>query len=75
MNRGDLGFGYDPIFVRMGSIRPLGNFPGDVKQKISHREHLRAIPFLRDNIANDDLGVWRLEFDTWNRFLVETNGA
>ena len=51
--RGDLGFGYDPIFVPDGFEQTFGELSYDVKQKISHRARAfaRIIPFLRDNIA------------------------
>ena len=51
--RGDLGFGYDPIFVPDGFKQTFGELSYDVKQKISHRARAfaRIIPFLRDNIA------------------------
>jgi XTP/dITP diphosphohydrolase len=51
--RGDLGFGYDPIFVPDGFDQTFGELSNDVKQKISHRASAfaRIIPFLRDNIA------------------------
>ena len=35
--RGDLGFGYDPIFVRRGDERTFGEIPPDEKHRISHR--------------------------------------
>ena len=35
--RGDLGFGYDPIFVPVGDSRTFGEFEPEEKHKISHR--------------------------------------
>ena len=51
--RGDLGFGYDPIFVPDGFEQTFGELSNHVKQTISHRARAfaRIIPFLRDNIA------------------------
>jgi XTP/dITP diphosphohydrolase len=51
--RGDLGFGYDPIFIPDGFDQTFGELSNGVKQKISHRASAfaRIIPFLRDNIG------------------------
>jgi len=51
--RGNLGFGYDPLFIPDGFELTLDELPGAVKQKISHRARAfeQIIPFLRDFIA------------------------
>lgn len=35
--RGDLGFGYDPVFVRSGDDKTFGEIDPDLKHGISHR--------------------------------------
>lgn len=35
--RGDLGFGYDPVFMPNGSVKTLGEMTGEEKNSISHR--------------------------------------
>ena len=35
--RGDLGFGYDPMFVRSGDDKTFGEIDPDLKHRISHR--------------------------------------
>ncbi|MFM9904887.1 MAG: RdgB/HAM1 family non-canonical purine NTP pyrophosphatase [Pyrinomonadaceae bacterium] len=51
--RGDLGFGFDPLFIPDGFDKTFGELPAEIKQKISHRAGAfnRIIPFLRDFIA------------------------
>lgn len=51
--RGDLGFGYDPLFIPDGFELTFGELSRAVKQKISHRARAfeQIIPFLRDFIA------------------------
>jgi XTP/dITP diphosphohydrolase len=42
--RGDSGFGYDPLFQPLGSERTFGEFEHEEKDKISHRgQALRKI--------------------------------
>lgn len=35
--RGDLGFGYDPVFVRSGDDKTFGEIDPELKHRISHR--------------------------------------
>jgi XTP/dITP diphosphohydrolase len=45
--RGEGGFGYDPIFMPMGSERTMGELPPEEKDRISHRGGaLRALQAL-----------------------------
>ena len=51
--RGNLGFGYDPLFIPDGFDLTFGELSGSIKGKISHRFKAfeQIIPFLRDFIA------------------------
>ena len=51
--RGDHGFGYDPLFIPDGFDQTFGELPDEIKREISHRAHAfgQIIPFLRDFIA------------------------
>ena len=47
--RGELGFGYDPVFVPEGFNETFGELPSAVKNKLSHRANAarEIIPFLQ----------------------------
>jgi XTP/dITP diphosphohydrolase len=47
--RGQMGFGYDPIFVPKGDTRTLGEFSETEKNKISHRA--RALKALLEKMS------------------------
>ncbi len=51
--RGDLGFGYDPLFVPVGYDLTFGELSSAIKGKISHRARAfdQIMPFFRDFIA------------------------
>ena len=51
--RGQLGFGYDPLFIPNRFDLTFGELSGEIKRKISHRARAfeQIIPFLRDFIA------------------------
>jgi len=57
--RGDIGFGYDPIFIPDGYAETFGELDSGVKSAISHRARAlsQIIPSLRHFIENQlDLG-------------------
>jgi len=47
--RGELGFGYDPVFFVLDQGRAMAELPAEVKNVISHRA--RAMAFARDILA------------------------
>ena len=49
--RGDAGFGYDPLFVPEGYDRTFGELGQDIKNSISHRA--RALEVLREKLEKD----------------------
>ncbi len=52
---GNLGFGYDPIFIPMGEERTFAELAGPIKNQISHRA--KAIARLRDILKHADGGA------------------
>ncbi len=51
--KGDHGFGYDPIFIPEGHCQTFGELPGEVKHTMSHRG--RALSAMIDHMKTDGL--------------------
>ncbi|MDD4201024.1 MAG: RdgB/HAM1 family non-canonical purine NTP pyrophosphatase [Eubacteriales bacterium] len=51
--RGNSGFGYDPMFVPLGYDRTFGELPAEIKNSISHRA--KALKVLKDNLEKLNL--------------------
>ena len=47
--RGDCGFGYDPLFIPVGYDKTFGELSSDIKNSISHRAN--ALVALREKLA------------------------
>jgi XTP/dITP diphosphohydrolase len=53
--RGEMGFGYDPLFVPDGATKTFAEMTSDEKNAVSHRKRAlhQFVTFIRERLASE----------------------